>query len=213
MSKIVLFGGTGLTGKEFLQQALDRGNEVTAIVRNLQSIEIVSHHLNVHEGDILRLNSFEEHIAGCDVVVSTVGTGTSLSKARKPTTLYSAGFRNIIEAMRKHKKYRFIGLLSVGTVPDPNEAAIHRTLIRPMLKGTYDDMRRAEKFLAECNDIDWTCVRPLRLNNKPVTGTYRTARDFLPPDGVNISRADVADLMLKQITSKEYVRGYVTIAD
>ena len=36
---------------------------------------------------------------------------------------------------------KFIALLSVGTIPDSNEAFIHRTMIRPMLKGAYDDMR------------------------------------------------------------------------
>ncbi|MCD6597387.1 MAG: NAD(P)H-binding protein, partial [Bacteroidales bacterium] len=87
------------------------------------------------------------------------------------------------------------------------------TMIRPMLKGTYDDMRRAERFLAECEDINWTGIRPLRLNNKPRTGNYRIARDILPPKGVNISRADVAEFILKQMDSEDYIRGYVTIAD
>ena len=211
--KIVLFGATGLTGREILRQAIEDGQEVTAVVRNPNSIEIKHSNLTVSEGNIFKSESFEHLIKDCDVVISAVGTGTSLSKAGKPTTLYSEGFHNIIEAMRKHRISRFIGLLSVGTVPDPNEAFIHRKIIRPMLKGTYDDMRRAEEFLAKCNDIDWTCIRPLRLNNKPRTGKYRTGKDILPPKGVNISRADVAELMLKQISSKEYIRGYVTIAD
>ncbi|OQY03002.1 MAG: hypothetical protein B6I20_05910 [Bacteroidetes bacterium 4572_117] len=50
--------------------------------------------------------------------------------------------------MRKHKIKRFVALLSVGTIPDQNEALIHRLMIRPMLKGMYDDMRRTENFLA-----------------------------------------------------------------
>lgn len=84
-------------------------------------------------------------------------------EARKPTTLYSKGFSNIITAMRKNKIRRFIALLSVGTVLDPNEALIHKKIIRPLIRGTYDDMRRAESVLAECDDIDWTGIRPLRL--------------------------------------------------
>ena len=195
------------------KQAIEDGQEVTAIVRNPNSIEVKHSNLIVSEGNIYKPESFEHLLKNCDVVLSAIGTGASLSKAAKPTTLYSKGFYNIIEAMRKHKIRRFIGLLSVGTVPDPNEAFIHRKIIRPILKGTYDDMRRAELFLAKCDDIDWTCIRPLRLNNKPRTGQYRIGRDFLPPKGVNISRADVAELMLKQISSKEYIRGYVTIAE
>ena len=211
--RIVLFGATGLTGNEILKQAIDDGHKVTIIVRNLNSIEIKHSNLTIKEGDILNLQSFEDDLKDSDVVISAVGTGTSFSKARKPTTLYSEGFRNIVKAMRKHKINRFVALLSVGTIPDPNEALIHKIMIRPMLKGTYEDMRRAESFLTECEDIDWTGIRPLRLNNKPRTGKYRTAKDILPPKGVNISRADVAEFILKQMDSEDYIRGYVTIAD
>ncbi|MCK5766451.1 MAG: SDR family oxidoreductase [Bacteroidales bacterium] len=211
--KIILFGATGLTGREILKQALDHGHEVIAIVRNPNLIEFKHSNLTINEGDVLKMQTFEDALTGCDVVISAIGTGTSFSKARKPTTLYSDGFKNIITAMRKHRISRFVALLSVGTIPDPNEAFIHKTMIRPMLKGTYDDMRRAESFLAKCDDIDWIGIRPLRLNNKPRTGKYRTGIDILPPKGVNISRADVAELMLIQMISEKYIHKYITIAD
>ena len=73
-------------------------------------------------------------------------------------------------------------------------------------------MRRAESFLAGCDDMDWIGIRLLRLMNTLRTGKYRTAVDILPPGGVKISRADVAEFMLQQMYSDEYVRGYVTIA-
>ena len=211
--KIVLWGATGLTGKEILSQALDAGHEVKVIIRNPDMFEVKHTNLTVVQGDIFNAQLVEKVIADGDVVISAVGTGSSFSKARKPTKLYSEGFRNIVTAMRKHKIKRFVALLSVGTIPDPNEAFIHKTMIRPILKGTYDDMRRAESFLAECMDIDWTGIRPLRLNNKSRTGKYRIAMDILPPNGVNISRADVAEFMLKQIDSEDYIRAYATIAD
>ena len=211
--RIALFGATGLTGREILKQAIEDGHKVIVIVRNSNSIVLKHPNLTVKEGDILKLESFEDDLKESNVVISAVGTGTSFSKAYKPTTLYSEGFKNIVTSMRKHKINRFVALLSVGTIPDPNEALIHKTMIRPMLKGTYDDMRRAEKFLSECEDIEWTGIRPLRLNNKPRTGRYRIARDILPLKGVNISRADVAEFMLKQLDSEDYIHEYVTIAD
>ncbi len=211
--KIVLWGATGLTGREILLQALGNGHEVKVVVRNPELLKTKHTKLTVIKGDVLDAQLVEEAIAGSDVVISAIGTGTSFSKARKPTTLYSDGFRNIVTAMRKHKIKRFVALLSVGTIPDPNEAFIHKTMIRPILKGTYDDMRRAESFLAESVDINWTGIRPLRLNNKPRTGKYRIAKDILLPNGVNISRADVAEFMLKQIDSEDYIHGYATIAD
>ncbi len=195
-----------------LIQALEAGHEVTAIVRNPEYIEIEHVNLSVVYGDILNSQSVEDNLAGGEIVISAVGSGASFIQARKPTTLYSVGFANIVAAMRKYNIHRFIALLSVGTVQDPNEAFIHKKVIRPLIKGTYDDMRRAENVLAGCDDLDWIGIRPLRLMNTPRTGKFRTAANFLPPGGVEISRADVAELMLKQISSNEHLRSYVTIA-
>ena len=210
--KIILWGATGLTGSEILNQALAAGHEMKAIVRNPERIEVQHANLTVVQGDVLNPQSVKETVAGGDVVISALGSGASFAQARKPTTIYSEGFANIVAAMRKHNIRRFIALLSVGTVPDPNEAFIHKQIIRPLLRGTYDDMRRAENFLAGCDDMDWIVIRPLRLMNTPRTGKYRTAVNFLPPGGVEISRADVAEFMLKQMYADEYIRSYVTIA-
>ncbi len=210
--KIILWGATGLTGCEVLTQALEAGHEVKAVVRNPEMIRKKHDNLSIVRGDILNPQSVEDAVTDGEVIISAVGSGASFSKARKPTTLYSEGFANIVAAMHKHNILRFIALLSVGTVPDPNEAFIHKKIIRPLIKGTYDDMRRAENILADCDDLDWIGIRPLRLMNTPRTGKYRTAPDILPPGGVEISRADVAEFILKQISDDEHVRGYVTIA-
>jgi len=210
--KIVLWGATGLTGHEILNQAIDAGHEVKAVTRKPSLIEVEHATLSVVQGDVLNPQSVQEAVAGGEVVISALGSGASFAKARKPTTIYSEGFANIIAAMRKHNIRRFIALLSVGTVPDPNEALIHKLIIRPLIRDTYDDMRRAENFLDDCNDIDWIGIRPLRLMNTPRTGKYRTAANILSPGGVKISRADVAEFILKQLYTDKHLRGYVTIA-
>ena len=210
--KIVLWGATGLTGREVLSQALNDGHEVKAVARNPELIEAEHANLTVVRGDVLNPQSVQEAVAGGEVVISVLGSGASFAQARKPTTLYSEGFANIVAAMRKHDIRCFIALLSVGTVPDPNEPFIHKRFIRPLIRGTYDDMRRAENFLAGCGDLDWVVIRPIRLMNTPRTGKYRTAVDILPPNGVEISRADVAEFILKQLCTNEHLRSYLTIA-
>jgi len=210
--KIVLWGATGLTGREVLNQALDGGHEVKAVARKPSLIKTEHANLSIVQGDVLDHQSVQEVTAEGEVVISALGSGASFMKARKPTTIYSEGFANIIAAMRKYNIRRFIALLSVGTVEDPNEALIHKRIIRPLIRGTYDDMRRAESLLATCGDIDWTVIRPLRLMNTARTGKYRTAIDILPPGGVEISRADVAEFMLKQMSTDKHLRSYLTIA-
>ncbi len=212
--KIVLWGATGLTGREVLQQALDSGHDVIAPVRKPSALDFKHANLSIIQADVLSAQSVEDAIAGGDIVISALGSGSTLAQARKPTTIYSEGFANIVAAMRKHGIRRFITLGAVGTVPDPNEPLIHKKIIRRILKANYDDIRKAEQnVLANCDDLDWICIRPMRLMNTPRTGNYRTAIDFLPPNGVEISRGDVAELMLKQIDSDEHLRRYVTIAN
>ena len=210
--KIVLWGATGLTGREILSQALEGGHEVKAVARNPEQIEVEHANLTIVRGDVLNPESVQEAVAGGEVVISALGSGTSFAQARKPTTIYSEGFANIVAAMHKHDIRRFIAILSVGTVPDPNEAFIHKKIIRPLIRGTYKDMKKAENFLAGCDDLDWVVIRPLRLMNTPRTGKYRTSVDILPPGGVGISRADVADFILKQVRTDEHLRSFMTIA-
>ncbi len=210
--KIVLWGATGLTGREVLAQALEGGHEVKAVVRTPGLIEAEHANLSVVRGDALDSQSVQEAVAGGEVVISALGSGASFAQARKPTTLYSEGFTNIVAAMRKHDIRRFVTLTSVGTVEDPNEPFIHKWFIRPLIRATYDDMRKAENYMAGCDDLDWVVIRPMRLLNTSRTGKYRTAVDLLPPGGVGISRADVAEFMLKQIRTDEHLRSYVTIA-
>ncbi len=73
-------------------------------------------------------------------------------------------------------------------------------------------MRKAENYLAGCNDLDWVIIRPLRLLNTPRTGKYRTAVNILPPGGIGISRADLAEFILKQACTDEHLRNHLTIA-
>lgn len=210
--KIVLWGATGLTGREILSQALEDEHEVKAVVRNPIQIKEERANLSVVQGDVLSPQSVQEAVAGGEVVISALGSGATLAQARKPTTVYSEGFANIVAAMRKHDIRRFITLLAVGTVPDPNEPLVHKQIIRRILKANYDDIGKAEKnVLANCGDLDWIGIRPMRLMDTPRTGKYRTAVNFLPPGGVGISRADVAEFMLRQLYTDEYLRRYVTI--
>ena len=80
-----------------------------------------------------------------------------------------------------------------------------------LLRGTLQDHRRAldqiEKYTWE-----WMVIRPMGLTDSKRTGKYRIALDGLPEGGTRIGRADVADFVLKQINSDEYVHKIPSIA-
>ena len=74
-----------------------------------------------------------------------------------------------------------------------------------ILKEPFRSQREQERQL-EASGMDYTVVRPPRLLNGPFTGQYRVQEDGLPPDGLTINRADVADFMLRQLTDAAWIR-------
>jgi uncharacterized protein YbjT (DUF2867 family) len=61
--------------------------------------------------------------------------------------------------------------------------------------------------------LDWTVVRPPRLTNKRLTGTYRTAYGQNLRRGLFISRADVAHLMLRVLKQPATIKQTIGIAN
>jgi uncharacterized protein YbjT (DUF2867 family) len=87
--------------------------------------------------------------------------------------------------------------------------AVARTTL---LRHPMADQRAQERFLA-ASDLDYTVVRAPRLTDGPATGTYRVLPDALPSSSRRISRADVADFMLQQLTDPRFHRRGVYLAD
>jgi putative NADH-flavin reductase len=73
--KIALIGATGYVGPYLLHEALQRGHDVTAIVRNPEKITVENPHLTVVKGDVLNENEVAELVAGHDAVISAYNSG------------------------------------------------------------------------------------------------------------------------------------------
>ena len=98
---------------------------------------------------------------------------------------------------------------------DPGEGFIMRHALTPMVKAafgkSYADLAEMEEELAG-SGLDWTVIRPPRLTNKPLTGSYRTAYGQNVRRGVFISRADVAHLMIAVLGEPETVKQIIGVA-
>jgi putative NADH-flavin reductase len=211
MKRIIVFGATGGSGKEVVKQAIERGYEVTAIVRNPPAFDFQHIKLKVVKADVLQLMTFENELTGSDVVISCLGTGTSL----KPTRVYSAGIENIIAAMNKAGANRLI-CISAGALETTKEMgflirAVAKLLLQNIIKNPYADMRLMEK-LVEKSNLDWTIIRPARLTNKPPRKNYRIAVHSHIRKPWSIARADLASFILDAIENKETLKAKVEIA-
>lgn len=209
--KVFLFGATSPTGKMVLENLLGENHLITAIARNPDAISIRHQNLTIIKGDVFSPSSFEESIKGNDIVVSILGTGSN----NKPTTVYSAGGQNILDAMRKTGIKKLITLTSGGVQKDDpgiQNSFFYKYFGLWYLRHIYSDMTAWEKILDQAKEIDWICIRPTYLRNGELTKKYRVNKTYSPDKGWKISRADLADFITKQVTSNEFVHHKPVIA-
>jgi putative NADH-flavin reductase len=210
--RIVIFGANGATGRLLTAQALARGHVVTAVTRHPETFPIRHDDLQVIRGDAFDPASVRAAVAGHDVVLSTLGTPFT----RKPISLYSQGTAHIVAAMQEHGVRRLVCVSSSATHPHPNPEAgfFFEKVLQPLVIGvigrtTYADLRRMETLVSS-TALDWVIVRPSGLFDTPKVTAYQTAEAHL--NSRFTSRADLADAMLQQLGSDQYVRKTMAVA-
>lgn len=199
--KLLIFGATGGTGRLLVGQALERGHMVSAFVRTLDKLKIDHPNLKFVRGDVLDLPTVETAVKGQEAVLSTIGAGD------KRTQIRTEGTRKIIKAMEKEGVRRFISLSTIGIGDSRKLLPFHYKyfLVPLLLRHAFADHKGQENQIEQSN-LDWTIVRAAALTDGPLTKAYRhgfTSAD--KPIEAKISRADVADFMLKQLTDDLYL--------
>lgn len=71
--KLIIFGASGKTGRQLVEQALAQGHAVTAFVRNPAKLKLTHPNLQIAEGDMLNVESVERGVRGQDAVLSALG--------------------------------------------------------------------------------------------------------------------------------------------
>jgi putative NADH-flavin reductase len=203
--KIIVFGATGGTGKLIVSQALAKGHSVTAFVRNPEGLT-PDPHLRVIQGDLFDLATVVDAVRGHRAVLSALG-----ARSRQKADILANALPVMLEAMRQEYVTRLIVLGASGVQRDHGkyQNALTNMAIwvakKTVLKHPFVDQAALERLLA-ASDVDYTIVRAPRLLDGPFTGTYRVLPDALPPGALSISRADVADFMLQQLTDPRFHR-------
>jgi putative NADH-flavin reductase len=208
--KLTVFGATGGIGGEIVRQALDAGHEVTAVVRDPARLSVTGDRLAVFRGDLADPEAVRPAVAGRDVVLSGLG-----ARSRKEAGVATRLTRTVLGAMEAEGVRRLL-VVSAGPVGPPPEGdgPLDRTargIVSALLKDVYADLSAMEAALAG-SATDWTVVRPPRLQNKPVTGAYRTVVGGFPAKGRFIGRADVAHAMLAMAGDLGTVKQGVGVA-
>lgn len=201
---VLIIGASKGIGLETTRQALDAGHDVRALARSATAIAISNPSLERILGDALKPEDVEAALAGMDVVIQTLGVG--LGDLFRPVHLFSDATRVLIAAMRRQGVKRLICVTGFGAGDSrASISCLQRLPFQIVFGRAYDDKTLQEKLIKESR-LDWTIARPGVLISGPRTGRYRILAEASQWRNGIISRADVAEFLVRQLGDGAYIR-------
>ena len=193
--QLLIIGANRGIGLELVQQSLERGYQVTALVRRAGTSH-ADDRLKVVQGDILDRASIDHAMPEQDAVLSAIGT----KPGRSRISVFSEGIRNVIDSMESHGIRRLVSVSGIGAGDSRGHGGfIYARIFLPLLlKQIYEDKDRHEEIIKR-SGLEWIIARPGFLTNGPFTGGYRVLTDLAGVRARKISRADVAHFILEQV--------------
>ena len=205
---LIIFGATGTVGRQLLMQALASGHTVTAFTRDSGKLNDISNpKLRIIEGDVLDQQQVLDSLKDQQAVLCALGAG-------RKGIVRSQGTKNILAAMEKAGIGRFICQTTLGAGDSKGNLNFFwkNIMFGWFLKDAYLDHELQEEHILQ-SKVDWTIVRPAAFTNGNVTGNYRFGFPATEKAlKLKISRADVADFMLKQLVTDQYSRKAVGLS-
>ncbi len=214
--KVAIFGASGATGRLLTERSLAAGYEVSALVRTPVSFPLRDR-VRVVEGNAFDAAAIAETLMGAEVVLSALG-----ARSLKREDVLERAMPLIVAAMERLSQEqggprRLIALGSAGALPTSldKQPAYRRWIVQNIVYNTFLKWPVASQIsqwkTLSASQLDWTMVMPPMLMNVAGRGRYRIDGDALPRNGSRIARADVAEFMMQQIASTEWVRKGVYI--
>lgn len=199
--KLLVIGATRGIGRSLVEQALDDGHLVRALVRNPGQLPVRHERLDLVKGDIRDKAAVRQAVADQQAVCITIG----INPTRKPVSVFSAGTKNVIDAMTDSVSGFLVCVTGIGAGDSKHHGGFfYDKIFNPLLlKSIYADKDRQEALVRK-SKLEWVIVRPGFLTNGPRTATYRVLTELEGITAGKISRADVAHFILSELKSKQY---------
>ena len=206
MAKVLVVGASRGLGLETVRAALRAGHSVRALARSAASIRIQDAGLDKVLGDALDRNTIRNALQDVDVVIQTLGVRFSPRAIFEGTTLFSKSTRVLVDSMKATGVKRLIAVTGLGTGDSRGHGGLlyDAVLFPLLLKRVYDD-KDVQEQIVKSSGLDWTIARPGLLTDSPATGRYRALTASKDWRAGAISRADVADFLVRQINDRALI--------
>jgi putative NADH-flavin reductase len=209
--KIVLFGATGNLGSVILDEALDRGHEVTAVVRDPAKLATKHDALTVVKGDVAQPSSYASVLPGNDAAITSLNDHADPSNVPRQAAL-------LLDALSKAGVRRFAWVGGAGSL---ETAPGVRVIDDPGFPEAWKASANAQiealaVFRASKAPIDWTYISPAaEIAPGERKGSFRVGGEQLLVNAEGHSRISIADFaigVLDRIEKGDAAKKRVTFA-
>lgn len=205
--KVLIFGANGKTGRAVVERAMEAGHEVTAFVRSSEQNDVSN--VKLAKGDATNRADVDAAMRGQEAVIDTIGGKTPY----KETDLESSAAATIIASMRANDVRRLVATSMLGVGDSKENAPLYaRLLVSTFLRGADKDKSAMEAEVT-ASGLDWTILRPAILNDDAATGDVKVFAEGMDGKAHKITRADVAEFMVRQLSAMNYLHQSIVIAN
>ena len=206
MSTLLVIGASQGIGLDTVKCALAGGHDVRAFARGAAGIAIDDARLTRIAGDALDPASVAGAVAGADAVIQALGAPKTALAVLAGTTLFSKATRILIDAMQAAGVRRLVTVTGMGAGDSRGHGGfLYDALMFPLvLKRIYDD-KDVQEQMVRASGLEWTIARPGLLTGGAATGRMRVLADRKDWQVGSVTRADVADFLVREAFERRYV--------
>lgn len=207
--KVAIIGASGFIGSAILNEALSRGHEVTAIVRNPEKITVQNAHLTVKKGDVTNEAEIAPLLAGNEAVITSYNAHDAAT--------YLKAIHAIINATKKAGIKRLIAVSGAGSLEiAPGVQLLDTPEFPAEWKEGASATRDAFHVIKATDDLDWTVLSPaMMIQPGERTGKFRLGKDQVVFDDKGeskISTADYAVALIDELEQPKHIKQRFTLA-
>ena len=207
--KVAIIGASGFIGSAILNEALSRGHDITAIVRNPEKVTVSNPRLNVNKGDVIKEEELVSLLKGNEAVISAYSANDS--------STYVKAITAIINATKKAGVTRLLAVSGAGSLEvKPGVQLLDTPEFPAEWKDGATATRDAFDVIKQVTDLDWSVLSPAMLIEPgPRTGIFRLGKDqvlFNDKGESKISTADFAVALLDELERPAHIKQRFTLA-
>jgi putative NADH-flavin reductase len=212
--KVAIIGASGFVGTELLKEALTRGHQVTAIVRNPEKITIQNPNLTIKQGDASDSDSVAALVAGNEAVLSAYNAGWANPNLYDD---FLAGSKAIQEGTKKAGIKRLLVVGGAGSLQvTPTLQLVDTPQFPAEWKAGATSARDYLTYLRREKELDWTFLSPaIMLEPGERTANFRLGGDQLLTDENGESKISVQDLavaLVDELEKNQFIQQRFTVA-